>query len=180
MPNAALSGGLKDLLDEMSQLSWKLLEMVPPLVSETIYDTPFCKEWHAKEVEPEWKEDLVDYRLVYYRPILFFSYEGKVSQKGWVGNATRSIRGNVTPQQATAKADNDDGNHDGDVKFKQYRKPRLKVQHVAEHVTADELAPDEQTHFTVPDATAMSEQEDYKEPSSDDDTNSCYFGLRPL
>lgn len=79
--NNKLPEDLKDLMDKMSQLSWRLMETVPPLVSETIHDISFCKDWHAKEGNPEWNKDLAEYRLVYYRPILFFSYEGKVSKK---------------------------------------------------------------------------------------------------
>lgn len=73
-------------VETVSQFSYKLLLTVPPLVSETIHGVPFCKDWHEKELSPEWNKDLIDYHLVYYRPILFFSYEAKVSQKGWVGN----------------------------------------------------------------------------------------------
>ena len=77
---------IKEVSDKMSNLSWKFLTMVPPLISQTISDAPFCKEWHEKEIKPEWNENLVDYQLVYYRPILFFSYQGKVAKKSWVGN----------------------------------------------------------------------------------------------
>ena len=65
-----------------------MLSNVPPMISATISDTPFCKEWHDKEIEPDWNKRLLesDYDLVYYRPTLFFSYEGKVTQKAWVGN----------------------------------------------------------------------------------------------
>ena len=76
------------LTNKMAHLSWKMLSIVPPMVSTDISDAPFDKEWHDKEIEPDWNESLLepDYNLVYYRPILFFSYEGKVTQKGWVGN----------------------------------------------------------------------------------------------
>jgi hypothetical protein len=107
----------EDLLLEMSQFSWKLLEMVPPLMCETICDAPFCKEWHAKEMEPEWNKELVEYELVYYRPILFFSYEGKVAQKAWVGNTAGDSKHNT---------DVADGGH---IKCNTvYKKPRFKVQ----------------------------------------------------
>ncbi len=71
---------------EMSRLSWKLLSIVPPLISTVILDAPYCKEWHEKECSPEWNKNLTKYQLVYYRPILFYGYEGKVAQKGWIGN----------------------------------------------------------------------------------------------
>lgn len=111
----------------MSQFSWKLLETVPPLVSETIPDVSFCKEWHAKELDPEWNDKLTQYKLVYYRPILFFSYEGKVSQKGWVGNTeildSEKEDGSDTPSNDKLKC----------VEFRHtsYKKPRLKLQGTA-------------------------------------------------
>lgn len=90
MPDSSIQGGeqFQELTDKMSHLSWKMLSTVPPMVSTAISDAPFFKEWHDKEIEPDWNESLLepDYNLVYYRPILFFSYEGKVTQKGWVGN----------------------------------------------------------------------------------------------
>lgn len=176
LPNAVPPEGLKELLEEMSRLSWQLLEMVPPLVSETICDAPFCKEWHAKEVEPEWNEDLADYRLVYYRPILFFSYEGKVSQKGWVGNTARTIGAKLAPRDGSA------GASDGDVKFKQYRKPRLKVYYVADELALNEPSTainnlPEQEHTGATPVNDLPEQEP---PDDDDDTAGHYFGLRPL
>ena len=45
-----------------------------------------AKSGTKKEIKPEWNENLVDYQLIYYRPILFFSYQGKVAKKSWVGN----------------------------------------------------------------------------------------------
>ena len=81
-----------------------MLETVPPLVTETIADTPFCKDWHEKELHPEWREELADYSLVYYRPILFFSYEGKVAQKGWVGNTPASSNSSEDKSGASVSA----------------------------------------------------------------------------
>jgi len=79
---------LKQLTAKMSELSWRMLHTVPPVVSTTITDSPFSSEWHDKEMKPLWNNSLQEphYELVYYRPILFYSYEGKVMQKGWVGN----------------------------------------------------------------------------------------------
>jgi len=55
-----------------------LLSITPP--------SSYYKEWHEKELAPTWNKDLLAYDLVYYRPILFMSSEGKVARKGWVGN----------------------------------------------------------------------------------------------
>lgn len=104
---------LKEFGEKVQQLSWKLLETVPPLVSETIIDTSFCKDWHEKELKPKWNEHLRDYSLVYYRPILFFSYDGKVAKKGWIGNT--SVR--------HKKLDS----HVGDEGRISYKKPLLKA-----------------------------------------------------
>ncbi len=111
---------MEDLTEKMYQFSQKMLETVPPLVSETISDTLFCKDWHEKELSPEWNEELEDYRLVYYRPIVFFSYEGKVSQKGWVGNTPLDIKND----QVTAGKDHE-------CYYKSYKKPCLKVKQVS-------------------------------------------------
>lgn len=110
----------------MSQFSWKMLETVPPMVSETISDTRFSKDWHEKELSPEWNEELVDYSLVYYRPVLFFSYEGKVSQKGWVGNIP------VDSKNDKATAD--------ECCNRSYKKPCLKVKQITSMHSASEQA----------------------------------------
>lgn len=73
-----------------AQLSWNLLTTIPPLVSDTPHSAYF-REWHEKELAPTWNKDLVNYKLVYYRPVLFMSCDGKVARKGWVGNEASSI-----------------------------------------------------------------------------------------
>lgn len=170
--NTTLPEEFKDLLDEMSLFSWKLLQMVPPLVSETIPDTPFRKEWHAKEEEPEWNEDIVDYQLVYYRPILFFSYKGKVSQKGWVGNVER--------MDDLEKCSDGSGDR---VKLKHghtsYKKPRLKVQGSGDTVVASEQASSGSVP-NVPVVMKQLKQYSEKEELSKKDTGNYYFGLRKL
>ena len=83
---------LKRFTTKVSQLSWNLLTAVPPLVS-AVPDVEFCKAWHEKEMKPLWDNDLANYDLVYYRPVLFLGQEGKVTQKGWVGNK-RSVNDN--------------------------------------------------------------------------------------
>lgn len=137
----------------MSQLSCKLLEMVPPLVSETITDTAFSKDWHAKEVEPEWNEGLEDYELTYYRPILFYSYEGKVSQKGWVGNTDLKAAATYSDKSI-------------------YKKPHLKVQKLPcsteqEYAANFVHVEENQSNRTCKDVDKDEEKED-----------SYYFGLK--
>ena len=68
-----------------AQLSWDLLTTIPPLLSLTPPSSYF-KQWHEKELAPTWNKELTSYELVYYRPVLFMSCEGKVARKGWVGN----------------------------------------------------------------------------------------------
>lgn len=172
----------KDLLDEMSKLSWKLLEMVPPLVSETIYDTPFCKEWHAKEVEPEWNKNLKDYKLVYYRPILFFSYQGKVSQKGWAGNQMVSDKRDELEQVHTVSAASAAEHAEG-IKPKPgytlYKKPQLRVQgsvNIPDEGGSTSFVPDEPVMENLPKECESGGSEEMSENS----TSSYYFGLRKL
>lgn len=76
---------LKGFTTKVSQISWNLLTTIPPLVS-AVPNISFYKEWHEKEMRPIWDNDLENYELVYYRPVLFMGHEGKVAQKGWVGN----------------------------------------------------------------------------------------------
>lgn len=122
LSETAVEKELEELIDKMSQFSWKMLETIPPLVSETVSDALFHKDWHEKELSPEWNEELKDYSLVYYRPVLFFSYEGKVSQKGWVGNAP---------------VDSEKGKAAAECYFKTYKKPCLKIKQI---VSSDEQA----------------------------------------
>ena len=79
----------------VSQLSWNLLTAVPPLVS-AVPDVEYRKGWHEKEMKPMWDNDLANYDLVYYRPVLFLGQVGKVTQKGWVRNQ-ESINDNKRP-----------------------------------------------------------------------------------
>ena len=75
----------KTFTGSVSHLAWNFLTTVPPLVCGQP-DTTFCRECHQKEMKPLWKEEITDYKLVYYRPVLYRSYEGKVASKGLVGN----------------------------------------------------------------------------------------------
>ena len=96
---------LKRFTTKVSQLSWNLLTAVPPLVS-AVPDVEYRKRWHEKEMKPMWDNDLANYDLVYYRPVLFLGQEGKVTQKGWVGNQ-KSVSDNKrripTQQKVTGK-----------------------------------------------------------------------------
>lgn len=184
--NNKLPEDLKDLMDKMSQLSWRLMETVPPLVSETIHDISFCKDWHAKEGNPEWNKDLAEYRLVYYRPILFFSYEGKVSKKGWVGNeksgsaqcAVSSC--NVLDMDARATLDK--------VEVKSmpisYKKPCLKIQGATSFPSREQslcAKPGTSTDFVIiPKKQTATTPHYHGSPSKEtsDDSSGYVFGLR--
>lgn len=69
-----------------SKLSWDILTTVPPMISAEPCADTYHSEWHEKEGEPTWNKNLSRYELVYHRPILFWSCEGTVARKGWVGN----------------------------------------------------------------------------------------------
>ncbi len=71
-----------------TQLLWNLITTIPPLISCTP-SSAYFREWHEKELSPTWNNDLINYELVYYRPILFTSCDGKVARKGFVGNKER-------------------------------------------------------------------------------------------
>lgn len=125
-----------------------MLSTVPPLVSADISDAPFSKEWHDREMEPDWNDRLLepDYDLVYYRPILFFSYNGKVTQKGWVGNKAIDYGESDEKGSAAAMVSSEDDLKDvcaQDAKarsserqerskrvYKSYKKPILKIAEV--------------------------------------------------
>ena len=107
----------------ISELAWNFLTTVPPLVCAQP-DTTFCKECHQKEMKPLWKEKIPDYKLVYYRPVLYLSYEGKVAHKGLVGNV-------ATIHESTNMQGKDD-THSQDVKQKQDHRTTSPCQlHVA-------------------------------------------------
>ena len=154
---------VEDITKKMSEFSWKILETVPPMVSTTVSDTLFCKDWHEKEMSPEWNEELENYDLEYYRPVLFFSYEGKVSQKGWVGNTPASV------DSVTAK----------EFCLKSYKKPCLKVKQMASLGSASEQSkfdPDPSTS----DVPGTKETYDKSANQTDQDTPSSGYliGLR--
>lgn len=156
--------GLEDLTEKMSQFSWKMLETIPPLVCEQISDTLFSKDWHEKELNPEWNDELEDYRLVYYRPILFFSYEGKVCQKGWVGN---------TPVDAKETDGKDHQNY-----HKSYKKPCLKIKQITSTHSSNEQASLDTVGFVelAPQQTPVNAIVDQASP--DVCPASYHFGLR--
>ena len=88
-----------------SSLSWNLLTTVPPLVCAQP-NTTYCRECHQKEMLPVWNDKLDEYDLVYYRPTLFLSYEGKVARKGWVGNKERLVVPSEDARSSQTQADN--------------------------------------------------------------------------
>ena len=100
-----------------AKLSWDLLTTIPPLVSAEPRSN-FYREWHEKELPPTWNKDLADYELVYYRPILFMSCEGKATRKGWVGNREISSTQSSTLSMTDSTSD---GKH-----VNQTSKPVLK------------------------------------------------------
>lgn len=92
----------KTFATKSAQLSWDLLTTIPPLLSITP-PTSYFREWHEKELAPTWNKELVNYDLVYYRPVLFMSCEGMVARKGWVGNTETS---NHSPNDLTTDGPN--------------------------------------------------------------------------
>lgn len=66
-----------------TELSWNLLTTAPPLVA-ACPDTRFCNECHEKEPPPLWDDRAKDQSVIYYRPVLYHSCEGKVARPGWV------------------------------------------------------------------------------------------------
>ncbi|XP_064402138.1 uncharacterized protein LOC135347932 isoform X1 [Halichondria panicea] len=92
----------KTFATKSAQLSWDLLTTIPPLLSITP-PTSYFREWHEKELAPTWNKELVNYDLVYYRPVLFMSCEGMVARKGWVGNTEAS---NHSPNDLTTDGPN--------------------------------------------------------------------------
>ena len=72
---------LEKFTKTVAQLSWDLLTTVPPLVCA------WPSRYSSRKVTKEnWNKSLPDFELVYFRPVLFSSYEGRVAKKGWVTN----------------------------------------------------------------------------------------------
>lgn len=98
---------LSQFTQKASDLSQSLLTTVPPLVCDQP-ETSFCKECHEKEMKPLWDDSLGSYNLEYYRPTLFFSYEGRVARKGWVGNRPKAVTSTQADGHSTQAKGKDD------------------------------------------------------------------------
>ena len=72
---------LKKFTKSVAEMSWELLTTVPPLVCSQ--PSKYSRSLHHKE---NWDASQGDGGMVYFRPVLFSSYEGRVAQKGWVTN----------------------------------------------------------------------------------------------
>lgn len=72
---------LKKFTNKVAEMSWDLLTTVPPLVSSQ--PSKYSRIYHQKE---NWDSEHGDENMVYFRPVLFSSYEGRVTKKGWVTN----------------------------------------------------------------------------------------------
>ena len=83
-PKAEWSGAIEQFAASAAELSWNLLTTAPPLVV-SCPAIAFCRECHEKEPPPLWSEGARDKSVVYYRPVLYHSCEGKVARPGWVG-----------------------------------------------------------------------------------------------
>ena len=136
-------------------------------------------------MDPEWNGSLSDYKLVYYRPILFFSYEGKVSQKGWVGNrklmdhetsngsndiTVNKERKNKRDCHEVEDMDKVTSKTLPDPQRKSYKKPFLRIQGPEESESCDF------TLVKTADLTESSMSEYYQERET---SNSYLFGLKP-
>lgn len=115
-------------------LSWNLLTTVPPLVCAQP-NTAFCKECHQKELTPLWNNEIESYELVYYRPVLFLNYDGKVAREGWVGNKRCN-----SPSATASKKDDDDQTKDAQHPVQTDDKDTRRVTH-SEQPTAIAIAP---------------------------------------
>ena len=78
---------LKIFTSKVAEMSWGLLTTVPPLVSSQ--PSRYSRYYHHKE---NWDTEQGDKQMVYFRPVLFSSYEGRVAQKGWVSNQTMQMK----------------------------------------------------------------------------------------
>jgi len=79
---------LDEYISTAVQLAWDMVTTQPPVV----IDTPphFSEEIHERQYT-QWDEDLMNYDLSYMRPVLYYSCNGKLALKGWVGNKTLSL-----------------------------------------------------------------------------------------
>ena len=75
-----------EFLQKAIKLSLKMVTMQPPMIVDTTEET-FDKRVHEKACDL-WNRELKEAPIYYLRPVLYFSYEGEVKQKGEVGNIT--------------------------------------------------------------------------------------------
>ena len=72
---------LEKFTKNVAELSWGLLTTVPPLISSQ--PSRYARSRHIKE---NWDAAQSDDGMTYLRPVLYYSYEGRVAEKGWVTN----------------------------------------------------------------------------------------------
>ena len=73
---------LQKFTAKVAEVSWGLLTTVPPLVASQ--PSLVSRRYHQTE---NWDSSRGSGQgLIYFRPVLFSSYEGRVAQKGWVTN----------------------------------------------------------------------------------------------
>ena len=65
------------------KLAWELVSAWPPIIAAQPLE--FREDWQDREYQ-FWTKSDVKSHLLYTRPVLFHSYEGRVGVKGWVGN----------------------------------------------------------------------------------------------
>lgn len=71
------------LIEESVKIVWDMVTLNPPAISTL--PRAFNEDWHEKHVT-QWEEGRESYRLVYYNPVLFFSFSMDVAHKAEVGN----------------------------------------------------------------------------------------------
>ena len=79
---------LDEYISTAIKLAWNMVTTQPPMVIDTPPD--FSEEVHERQYT-QWDEKLESYNLSYMRPVLFYSCNGELALKGWVGNKKLSI-----------------------------------------------------------------------------------------
>ena len=98
----------KEALEDLSRITLSMVTQVPPMIcSEPI---KFNEKFHAIK-ESKWQDNISDYELVYYRPVLFYGIHGAVAAQGQVGNRACPIE-TMTNFQSTAVESEFEDEHD--------------------------------------------------------------------
>ena len=94
---------LKKFTKSVAEMSWDLLTTVPPLVCTQ--PSQYSRSLHQKE---DWDAGRGDDSMVYFRPVLFSSYEGRVAKKGWVTNRITGKQNRKALSSETGSGQKDD------------------------------------------------------------------------